>query len=78
MRLAMSLNLKGKMGKYIWMAVEADEYELPLAVAETAAELGEMVGVSWHTIRNCIYKGYAGEQSGRKYVKVRIDDAQID
>lgn len=66
------------MSKYIWLAVEADKYELPLAVAETATELGEMVGVSWHTIRNCIYKGYAGEQSGRKYMKVRIDDELVE
>lgn len=27
------------MSKYIWLAVEADKYELPLAVAETAEEL---------------------------------------
>jgi ribosomal protein L7Ae-like RNA K-turn-binding protein len=62
------------MSKYIWLAVEADKYELPLAVAETAEELGEMIGVKKHTIRNCIYKGFDGRQSGRKYVKVRIDD----
>ena len=60
--------------KYIWMCVESDEYELPLAVAESAEELGEMMGVKKHTIRNCIYKGFDGRISGRKYVKVRLED----
>ena len=63
--------------KYLWMVVEADDYELPLAVAESPKELGKMIGVSWHTIRNCIYKRYDGRQSGRKYVKVRIEDNEL-
>ena len=34
------------MGKYLWMAVTPDEYELPMYVADTARELGEKYGVS--------------------------------
>ena len=32
------------MPKYIYMMVTKDKYELPLAVADTAAELSRMVG----------------------------------
>jgi len=75
----MNLNLRGKiMCKYLWVAVEADEYELPLAVAETATELGEMIGVNHRTIRSCISQKFNGRQSGRKYMKVRIDDELVE
>lgn len=41
------------MGKqrYLWLAVTADEYELPLAVENTAAELARRLGVSEDTVR---------------------------
>lgn len=32
--------------KKLWMKVTNDEYELPLAVTESAAELARMVGVN--------------------------------
>ena len=56
------------------MCVEADEYELPLAVADTARELGEMCGTNKHNIETFISKNSNGRCSGRKFVKVRNDE----
>lgn len=66
------------MCKYLWIAVEADEFELPLAVAETATELGEMVGVNHKTIRSCFSKRYSGKKSGIKFMKVRVDGELVE
>ena len=47
------------MGKqrYLLLAVTADEYELPLAVENTAAELARRLGVSEDTVRVMEYRG---------------------
>lgn len=37
--------------KYLWLCVTADEYELPLAVAETSTELALMVGTTGDNVR---------------------------
>ena len=62
------------MNKYIWIAVEADEYELPIAIADTAKELGEKFGVTAKTVISSAYRQENGELNGFKYVKVRADD----
>ena len=61
------------MGKYIWMCVEADEYELPIAVADTARELGDLFGVSVSTIMTYAMRQHDGRQNGYRYVKVLTD-----
>ena len=43
--------------RYLWLAVTADEYELPLAVENTAAELARRLGVSEDTVRVMDYRG---------------------
>ena len=47
------------MGKqrYLWLAVTADEYELPLVVENTAAALARRLGVSEETVRVIEYRG---------------------
>lgn len=62
------------MNKYYWLCVEADEYELPLAVADTARELGEMMGTNKHNVETFVSKGSSGKKYGKKYLKVRKDD----
>lgn len=61
-------------GKYLWMAVTADEYELPLAVEDTAVKLGALLGLAKHTVSENISKGRTGKSNGYRFVKVRIDD----
>ena len=43
--------------QYLWLAVTADEYELPLAVEDTAAALARRLGVSEDTVRVMEYRG---------------------
>lgn len=43
--------------RYFWLAVTADEYELPLAVEYTAAALARRLGVSEDTVRVMEYRG---------------------
>lgn len=43
--------------QYLRMAVTADEYELPLAVEDTAAALARRLGVSENTVRTVEYRG---------------------
>ena len=59
--------------KYIWLAVETDKYELPIAVADTAKELGDIFGVKKNTIINCVSRNRSGRENGYRYVKVRIE-----
>lgn len=58
------------MGKYLWLCVESDEYELPLAVADTARELGEMCGTNKHNVETFVSKNSNGRKNGKKYIKV--------
>lgn len=50
------------------MRTTKDEYELPLAVAESCEELAKMVGVSKSTAACCISRKYKG------WVKVIFQD----
>lgn len=43
--------------RYLWLAVTANEYELPLAVEDTAAALARRLGVSENTVRTVEYRG---------------------
>ena len=43
--------------RYLWLAVTANEYELPLAVEDTAAALARRLGVSENTVRTMEYRG---------------------
>ena len=52
------------------MLVTKDKYELPLAVAGTRKELGQMLGVSPITIANSITRS---RKSGRKCKYVRVE-----
>ena len=60
--------------KYLWLAVEADEYELPIAISDTARELGEQFGVTAKTVISSAYRHESGGINGFKYVKVRADE----
>lgn len=60
-----------KMGKYYWLLVEADEYELPLVVADTARELAEKCGTTKHNVETFVSKKSNGRILGSKYIKVK-------
>lgn len=56
---------------YIWLAVDADAYELPIAVADTAEELANILGVTRNTVLVTALRGHNGAISGRRIYKLR-------
>ena len=57
-------------GKYFWLAITTDEYELPLAVAESPKELGQLFGLSKETIKSAVKRNSDGSVSGRRFIKI--------
>ena len=64
----------GRPGKYYWMVVEADKYELPLMVEDSAAAVGEKLGLSTHGVISMSESNNPGAKSGRKLVKILRED----
>lgn len=60
------------MREVIWMAVTQDKYELPVAVADTAKELGIILGITTNAIHSCICNARRYGYKSR-YVKVVIE-----
>ena len=58
----------------IWMEVTQDEYELPVAVADTSFELSRMRGLEKRTVLKDLWRWKNGKVSRCKYRKVEIDD----
>ena len=56
--------------KYLWIAVDADKYELPLYVADSARELAEKFGTTKHNVEVSAFFSNNGSISGRKFMKV--------
>lgn len=64
----------------IWMKVTLDEYELPLAVADSSIELAAILGISQKTIYSSMShaKHRWGNHKRTPYRKVVIDDKEED
>lgn len=60
------------MGKYLYIRISPDRYELPEAVADSPAELSRMVGVKRQSISQAISKSKHGKKT--PYKKVRVDN----
>jgi len=58
--------------KKIYMMVTQDKYELPMAIADTPAELAEIVGTTRNAISSAISKARAHGYHSR-YVKVTVE-----
>ena len=59
----------------LYMAVTADEYELPLAVEDSPKKLSCATGYSCSLICSCVSRRSSGKTRGIKFVKVVIDEA---
>lgn len=57
---------------HVYLKTTLDEYELPVAVADTARELAEMVGTSQSVIYSSISHKYRG------YYKVELEEDLSD
>ena len=55
-----------------YMAVTNDQYELPIYVADTVAELAELLGIKKQTVSHHV----SSSRIGRKYkiVRVKLDE----
>lgn len=58
----------------IYMAVTKDALSLPLAVADSAAELAELRGVKKETIRSLISRGRTGKIKRPGYIVVEVEE----
>lgn len=58
----------------LYMEVTDDEYELPVAVADSARELSRMRGVDKHTVSSAIWRKNKRGFKFCKYVKVVVED----
>lgn len=57
----------------VYMAIDLDYYELPIAIADTITELAQRLGVSRSTISASMHQSRrCGCRS--RYVKVEIED----
>lgn len=57
-----------RMGKNLYIACTNDEYELPIAVADSATELAQMVGIT----RDSLYSMMTRKQG--HYYKIKEND----
>lgn len=61
--------------RVVYMKVTRDEYELPVAVADTVVELAKICGVKVNSISKQLWCSKHTTKSDRCiYVKVEIDD----
>ena len=58
----------------LYMKITRDEYELPLAVAETKAELARMLGIERGKVRSAFAKVKKYGYKHSTYVVVEVDD----
>lgn len=66
-----------KKPKFLYMEVTRDKYELPVAVADSPAELSKMVGTKATTISQqiCIKKS---ENKWCKFLKISMESEVLD
>ena len=62
------------MKRNVWLKVTTDKYELPVAVADSAAELASLVGVKECNIYSSISHVKHGTFGSTPYRKVVIED----
>ena len=58
----------------VYMKVTQDRYELPVAIADTVAELAWKVGVDEHFIRSAISREKHGKIRRSVYKRVEIEE----
>ena len=62
----------------VWMLVTEDKYELPLVIADSAAELARLTHRSQQTIRGAVSRCETGKRKRCRYRRVRITDDEED
>lgn len=61
----------------VYMAVTEDKYELPVAIADSPSELGELCGCKGQLISSCI--SHARKRGSRsRFVKVELSEEECE
>ena len=60
------------------MKVTSDEYELPVAVADTQRELADMVGVDEHVVAISLSRARRGIIQNSSYKEIWIDKEDME
>ena len=63
------------MADYVFMEITKDVLELPVAVADTAAELSRISGLASNTVRNLINDA---RQRGGKSRFIKVDVSEVN
>lgn len=58
----------------LYLAVTPDELELPLFVTDNVKELADHYGVTKNVVLSSISHNKGGNVSGRKFIRVEIDE----
>ena len=58
----------------LYMGVTPDEYELPLCVSDTAAELARMYGMTPNAVYCNICNNQDGTRNGIKFLRIEVED----
>ena len=58
----------------VWMAVSQDKLSLPVAIADTAKELAELLGTTENNVKSSASKSKHGVYKNSRYIAVRIDE----
>lgn len=64
--------MQHKVGSVAYMAVTADEYELPLVVTDTVIELAEKLNLKPQSVSSSICRNLSGRKVGYKIVRVKL------
>ena len=62
----------------VYMEVTQDEYELPLAIADSPAELARMCGVNPNAVSSAISHWKSGKHPRSRFIVVKIDEEDDD
>lgn len=60
------------MKKYLYLAVTADKYQLPIMVEDNAKLLAKKLGIREGRVHSAIYQKESGKKTGFKILKVEI------
>ena len=59
--------------EYVWLAVTPDEYELPIAVADSAGSLARILKVPESRVRSNWNNRRSGKNNGQKIIRIEIE-----
>lgn len=59
---------------FLWLAVTPDKYGFPIYIEDSSSKLAEKLGITASTVIASVSRNKSGINSGRKIVKVKLDD----